>query len=123
MTIIDETGDAPESIGCPPSSDLPAPVRASFGEAVAIDGDEVAGLAAVLERVGARLGAAPVRDLSVCLPSRTPSFTIGRAQALDLAAGLLELADALRAAGMVLEGLALEGLQARVLEALIGAGR
>jgi hypothetical protein len=48
---------------------------------------------------------------------------VGRDQALDLAAGLLELADALRAAGMVLEWLALEGLQARVLEGLIGAGR
>jgi hypothetical protein len=125
MTIIDENGDFPDSISHPLAPNPPAPTRATFAAAVAIEGDEVAGLAAVLERVRARVGTEPVRYGSVSRPVPTPkpSLTVCRDQALDLAAGLLELADALRAAGMVLEGLALEGLQARVLEGLIGVGR
>jgi hypothetical protein len=122
MTIIDENGDFPSSSCRPLAPELPAPSRACFREAVAIEGDGVAGLAVVLERVRARVGAAPARYGSVCLAARKRPYRVGRAQALDLAAVLLELADALRAAGMVLEGLALEGLQARVLESLVGSG-
>jgi hypothetical protein len=134
MTIIDENGDFPDSIAHPLAQNPPAPSRATFGEAVTIEGDEVAGIAVVLERVRARVGREPVREevdrgpvrygsVSLTVPTPKPSLTVGRERALDLAAGLLELADALRAAGMVLEGLALEGLQARLLEGLIGAGR
>jgi hypothetical protein len=45
-----------------------------------------------------------------------------RAELLDLAAELLEAADALAAAGQHVEALALEGVQGRVMELLVGAG-
>jgi hypothetical protein len=62
--------------------------------------------------IAARLGA--VTAAGEAQPDRT--------ELLDLAAELLEAADALAAAGQYVEALALEGVQGRVMELLVGAG-
>jgi len=48
--------------------------------------------------------------------------TLSSSAALDVAAALVELADRLHRAGHVIEAFALEGIEGRLIEALVGAG-
>lgn len=75
---------------------------------------ERARLARLAARVGEVAGAGH--------PGRTVPVSLDRAEALDLAAELVELADRLHCSGHVVEAFALEGVEGRLLEALVGAG-
>jgi hypothetical protein len=76
--------------------------------------------------------AAALRWRVVDVASRFPSpadsdrcgsaWSLGRTVALDAAADLLEIADRMHAAGHVVEAFALEGIEARILEALVSSG-
>lgn len=73
-----------------------------------------------------RLG--PLEDLARATLGRTgpgtrvATTTFAASDGLDLVAGLLECADALAGRGWSVAALALEGVEARLLEALLDAG-
>ncbi len=88
----------------------------------------------IAERASPSLGAEARRGLGRL--DRLAGRTLGRRrgarvamtvvetdEGLDLAAGLLECADALAGQGRPVEAFALEGIEGRLLEALLDAGR
>ena len=107
--------------------------RVRFAEAVVLDPAVAAAGLAVTRAVRKRLRRGGVPDellghVSQALWSRLTGaacggpLVLGKEAALDVAAGLLVAADALHATGRHLEAFALEGLQARVMEAALGPG-
>ncbi|HVC26293.1 MAG TPA: hypothetical protein VND23_11090 [Acidimicrobiales bacterium] len=53
---------------------------------------------------------------------RARAMTLVRSDALDAAAELAEIAECLHRAGRVVDAFAIEGIEARIVEALVGAG-
>ena len=98
-----------------------------------VDADRaLAALFEAIAKVGLGAGAAAairLRVLAGCaveaLGARRDSHgraLVGRLSAIDLAAEMLECADEVARAGFVLEAFALEGIEGRLIESLLGSG-
>ncbi|HUZ21017.1 MAG TPA: hypothetical protein VMU75_10660 [Acidimicrobiales bacterium] len=74
------------------------------------------------QRAQERLASVRARLAGSVRPSSGGAVELERGRCLDLAAELADLAEALHRQGRVVEALALEGVEARLLDALVGAG-
>jgi len=62
-------------------------------------------------------------DARLAAGPRTAVVEVATGEVLDVAADLLDAAEALLAQGLFVAGYAIEGLQGRLIEAAVGAGR
>jgi hypothetical protein len=99
--------------------------RLEFVSVVELDAPRAAPLAAALCHLGDALPGVLGAELAhaaapLAAAGRRGGVQLGREEALDICAGLARSAERTLAAGWTIEGLALEGIEHRLFEALIG---